>query len=175
MDKSKSKSPAKQGQALPDKFKKDSEVEILRNQLARALADYDNLRKRTEGEKEVWTQIASKNLIVRLLPVLDTLESAQRHLEDQGLAIAINEFKKVLEEEGLEEIKPGKGDKFDHNVHEAIEPVVGGKRGEIADLVLSGWKFKNGPTVRVAKVKVYGEKSKKEEELEKELARGEYM
>ncbi len=155
--------------------KGQKEVDLLKNQLARALADYDNLRKRTEGEKEVWIQFASKNLIVRLLPVLDTLESAQEHLRDQGLAIAINEFKKVLEEEGLEEIKPGKGDKFDHNVHEAVESVEGGKKGEIAEPVLSGWKFKSGLVVRVAKVKVYGEKSKKKEELEKELARGEYM
>lgn len=155
--------------------KGQKEVDLLKNQLARALADYDNLRKRTEVEKEVWVQVASKNLIVRLLPVLDTLESAQNHLKDQGLAIAINEFKKILNEEELEEIRPNKGDKFDHNLEEAIESVEGGKKGKIAELVMTGWKYKEGIVVRVAKVKVYGEKSKKEEELEKEMRRGDYM
>lgn len=150
-------------------------VDELKNQLARALADYDNLRKRTEAEKEVWIKLASQGLLIKLLPVLDTLDSAQRHLDDQGLAIAISQFKQILAEEGLEEIKPGKGNRFDPRIHEAIESISGGKHGEIAELVLTGWKFKDGSVVRPARVKVYGEKVKKEEELEKELARGEYM
>ena len=94
---------------------------------------------------------------------------------DQGLAIALNEFKKVLDEEGLEEISPGKGNKFDPKVHEVIETVEDGKHGEVAELVLAGWKFKDGMVIRPAKVKVYGERVEKKEELEKEMARGDYM
>ncbi len=131
------------------------EIEELKSQLARALADYDNLRKRTETERQDIEKFVSLRLILRLLSVFDTLESAQKHLKDQGLAIAINEFKKVLNEEGLEEIRPEKGEKFDHNVHEAIESVSGEKSGEIAELVLPGWKFTDGHVVRVAKVKAY--------------------
>ncbi len=153
----------------------NKDVAVLKNQLARALADYDNLRKRTEAERQLWVDFSGQKLITKFLPVLDTLESAQAHLKDQGLQIAIGEFKKVLEEEGLEEIRPNKKDKFDHNIHEAIESVSGGKKGEIEEVVMTGWRYKDGPVVRVAKVKVYGEKVKKDEELEKELARGEYM
>ena len=156
---------------------KIEEVEVIKSQLARALADYDNLRKRTETEKEVWIKFAAQNLLTRLLPTLDILESAQAHLKDQGLAIAISEFKRVLGEEGLEEIKPGKGEVFDPKAHEAIESIEGKQKGTVAELVLSGWKFKDGPIIRVAKVKVYGEKveKKEEKELEKEILRGDYV
>lgn len=138
--------------------KENEEIEQLKNQLARALADYDNLRKRIERERLDIEKVVSLGLIIKMLSVLDTLESAQKHLQDQGLAITINEFKKVLDEEGLEEIRPEKGEKFDHNVHEAIESVQasgpeGGKKGEVTELVLPGWKFTDGYVVRVAKVK----------------------
>ena len=157
----------------------NKEIDLLKNQLARALADYDNLRKRTESEREVWVKFAAQNLLTRLLPVLDILESAQVHLKDQGLAITIGQFKDVLKEEDLEEISPVKGDHFNPKIHEAVESISGGKHGQVAETILSGWKFTDGPVVRISKVKVYAENppvgGKKEEELEKEIARGEYM
>ena len=85
----------------------------LKNQLARALADYDNLRKRSELEREVLLKFSSERIIVRILPILDGLEDAQKHLKDSGLAIIIADFKKLLYEEMLEEILPQKGDNFD--------------------------------------------------------------
>ena len=127
----------------------------LKNQLARALADYDNLRKRVEREKEDWEKLASLKLILRLLPVLDNLRQAQNHLEDAGLAITIGELENLLRDEGIEEIKPNKGDSFDHNLHEVIEVVEKCKEeNKIEDVVLSGWKFKDGIVIRHAKVKV---------------------
>src|SRR5579859_6593288 len=80
------------------------EVEVLKGQLARALADYDNLRKRTEEEKITWMKFAGAKVIAELLPVLDMIENAQKHLKDGGLSIVINEFKNVISEEGFEEI-----------------------------------------------------------------------
>jgi molecular chaperone GrpE len=131
--------------------------EELKNQLIRALADYDNLRKRIETERELWIKFSTERVLVKMIPVLDTLESAQMHLGDQGLAITISEFKKVLGEEEIEEIQPNVGDKFDHSLHEAIESVIGGEKGKIADVVLNGWKFKEGKIIRYAKVKVYSD------------------
>src|SRR5258705_9048940 len=101
------------------------ETEILKGQLARALADYDNLRRRTEEEKTLWIKFSSQTIITKLLSILDIIESAQVHLKDQGLAIATLEFKKVLNEEGLEEIIPKVGDEFNHELHEVIETVEG--------------------------------------------------
>ena len=52
--------------------------------LARALADYDNLSKRVERERQDLGKIASVGLVLKLLPVLDNLESAQVHLKGSG-------------------------------------------------------------------------------------------
>lgn len=127
----------------------------IKNQLARALADYDNLRKRIEREKEDWEKLASLKLILRLLPILDNLRAAQNHLKDAGLAITIGELENLLRDERIVEIKPNKGDNFDHNLHEVIEVVENcQEENKIEDVVLSGWKFKEGVIIRHAKVKV---------------------
>jgi len=132
------------------------ETEILKNQLARALADYDNLRKRTEEEKITWIKFATQKFIQNLLPVLNNFENAQNHLKDGGLAIAINQFKDLLKQEGLEEIKPKEGDNFNENLEEVIDTTENKeKEGKIAELIVSGWKFIDGNVIRHAKVKVY--------------------
>lgn len=131
-----------------------SELENLKAMLARALADYDNLTKRVDREREMLGKIASVEITTKLLPVLDNLENAQNHLQDAGLAICIGEFKKVLNEENLVEINPKVGDDFDENTMEAIEVVAGERDNIVSELVLKGWKFTDGMVIRHAKVKV---------------------
>ncbi len=132
-----------------------AELESVKGMLARALADYDNLSKRIERERQDLGKIASVGVIIKLLPVLDNLEAAQEHLKDAGLAISIGEFKKILSEEGLTEIRPKAGDEFNENEMEAIEVVDGeGNNNTIAEVVLAGWKYSDGTVVRHAKVKV---------------------
>ena len=132
---------------------KNDEVEILKGQLARTLADYDNLIKRTEVEKAVWMSFARKDLLVKLLPVIDSLETAQKHLGDQGLDLVLAEVKKVFESEGIIEIDT-KGE-FDANLHEAIDTKDGGKKNMIAEVLQKGYKFTSGEVIRHAKVRVY--------------------
>jgi molecular chaperone GrpE len=137
-----------------------TELEIVKAMLARALADYDNLSKRVERERADLGKIASISILVNLLPVLDNLEAAQNNLKDAGLAISIGEFKKVLSEEGLTEIRPVIGDGFNENEMEAIEVVDGesdnskSDEAKISEVILTGWKFEDGKVVRHAKVKV---------------------
>lgn len=133
---------------------KDSEHD-LKNQLARALADYDNLKKRTEIERGQFIKIANLGLVARLLPVLDMLDSAQVHLKDSGLAIAIKEFQATLSETGVEEIETKTGDKFDEKIHEAVETGPG-KTGQIVEVVQKGYRMKDGPVVRHVRVRVGG-------------------
>ncbi|BCX14504.1 MAG: hypothetical protein KatS3mg088_187 [Patescibacteria group bacterium] len=149
-----------------DKKKKDEEVakkvEELTAQLARALADYDNLQKRVLKEKEEMAKSAAKRLIVKFLPVYDMLLAAQKHLEDTGIAITINSFEQVLADEGVEIIRPKEGDLFDASVCEAVEVEETDdkeKIGKIAEMVLPGFKFKDGPVIRYCKVKVFGVKN----------------
>jgi len=151
MDNSKLKVKSKK---LKVEDKVHEELETVKGMLARALADYDNLSKRVDRERQDLGKIASVGIIVRLIPVLDNLESAQTHLQDQGLAISIIEFKKVLSEEGLTEIGPKIGEPFDPEIMEAIEVVNGASDNSIAEVVLVGWKFNDGTVVRHAKVKV---------------------
>lgn len=137
---------------ISDKVHK--ELESVKGMLARALADYDNLSKRVDRERTNLGKVASVGVIIKLLPVLDNLESAQTHLQDQGLAISIVEFKKVLSEEGLNEVRPSVNDTFDENTMEAIEVVEGLSDNTVTEVVLNGWKYMDGTVVRHAKVKV---------------------
>jgi molecular chaperone GrpE len=135
---------------------KQIEIDNLKNQLARTLADYQNQNKRFQEERAQIFAYSSQRVLENLIPVLDILEKAQEHLEDQGLGMAISEFKRVLKEEGLEEIKPEAHNPFDHELMEVVESVEGdGEKGTVAETVLSGWRFKDGKMVRYAKVKVY--------------------
>jgi molecular chaperone GrpE len=136
--------------------KAQEEFEDLKNQLARALADYDNLRKRVEKDREHFSKIASLGLIAKLLPIHDMLEDAQKHLKDSGLTIVISEFEQILKEEGVVKISSGKGEKFDENYHEAIEKGGGNQEGKILKTLATGWMFQGGPVIRPAKVKVGG-------------------
>lgn len=126
----------------------------LKDQLARALADYDNLKKRVEKEKEQFTKIAGLSLVTRLLPVLDMIEGAQKHLKDPGLAMGIKEFKEALRVEGVVEIDVKPGMNFNEDLHEVVETVASKKDGEIKEILLSGWQFVDGPVVRHVKVRV---------------------
>lgn len=142
-------------QAVKEEVKVNEEVEILKAQLARTLADYDNMRKRVEMEKESLGKILTTNIILKLLPVLDNLESANNHLKDAGLAISIVEFKNVLKDEGLTEIKPEIGSNFNEEEMEAIEIVKGEVDNTVSEVVLTGWKYLDNTIIRHAKVKVF--------------------
>lgn len=138
------------------------EITNLKSQLMRAMADYDNLKKRVEREREEIVKLSNLGLLVRLLPVVDMLEDAQKHLQDPGLAISIGEFLKILKEDGIEKIAVEIGDKFDENIHEVIEtvsPTEGSvsKHGLISEVSLSGWKYQDGTVIRHARVKVIKE------------------
>lgn len=128
--------------------------ENLKNQLARALADYDNLKKRSDEERIDMYKIASISFISKLLPILDNLRQAQNHLKDGGISIIIGQLESLLRENGFEEIKPNVGEVFNELAHEVVDTVeTKVKEGNniISEVVLSGWKF-NDTVVRFAKV-----------------------
>lgn len=134
----------------------NQEVELLQSQLARALADYDNFRKRTEREQEVLKERLTAQLFSKVLPALDMLMEVQKHLQDAGLAMAINEFVRTLKEEQIEIIDAKQGEMFDENLHEAVETVEldDMEDGAVTEQVATGWKVTNGPVIRHARVKV---------------------
>ncbi|MDP2933639.1 MAG: nucleotide exchange factor GrpE [bacterium] len=116
----------------------------------RCLADYQNLEKRTRTEREDFVRFANKELILKLLDVLDTFEKLEAHLKDEGLDLAVKQFQDVLRAEGLEKIVLG--EEFNPEEAECVETVKG-KTGEIIEEIRAGYKLK-GRIIRTARVKV---------------------
>lgn len=138
--------------------KKDEKIEELKKNLAemennwkRALADYRNLEKRFEEEKLEFFKYANSTLILRFLPVLDNLELMEKHLDDPGIRMIIQEFKKVFAEEGVSEVETTDKD-FDELVMEAVE-MVDGPKNKVMDVVQKGYFLKE-KLIRPARVKV---------------------
>lgn len=134
-----------------------SNEELLKGQLARAMADYANLQKRTDEERGSMFKLASISFMTKILPILDNLKQAQSHVKDSGIAIIIGQLENLAKEEGFEEIKLNVGDKFNEEICEAIETIETLEEKDnnnISEVVQSGWKYSDGTTVRHARVKV---------------------
>jgi molecular chaperone GrpE len=129
-----------------------AQVEELTNHWKRALADYQNLERRLNQERTDFVQYANTSLITKLLLVLDHLERAQAHLKDEGLELALKEFRRVLAEEGLSEIEVI-GKEFDPQAMEAVEIVAGEKHNEVVEVLAKGYRLKE-KVIRPAKVKI---------------------
>lgn len=91
----------------------------------RALADYQNLEKRNREERGEWIRTSNREILLRLLPVLDTLSLANKHVEDQGIKVTLQQFQEVLKAEGVLKIET-LGKKFDPHLMEAVEMVEDG-------------------------------------------------
>ena len=140
------------------KKKTDEDTELLQKQIEewkskylRALADYQNLEKRTSEEKQEIRRYASERILLKLLPVFDTLIKAQIHLADKGLDLVIKEFHAVLFEEGVSRIEVT-GKEFNPHEMECVE-VVEGQDNVVVEEVLPGYMI-HGKVLRVARVKV---------------------
>ena len=112
------------GEAMSEAAQQVEEAERdLLDDLRRLQAEFDNYRKRVLREQTAMASRASARLVERLLPVLDNLERAIEHGEGgPGMELVLKDFKRVLEQEGLEEIE-AEGTVFDPRVHDAFQVV----------------------------------------------------
>ena len=132
------------------------EVEEWKNKYLRALADYQNLEKRSRAEKEEAWKFGSETILNRLLPVIDTFRKVRDHVKDVGFDLAYKELLTVLEEHGVKQIEVV-GKVFDPHEMECIE-VVEGKDNIVIEELLPGYTL-HGKMLRVAQVKVGKEKN----------------
>jgi molecular chaperone GrpE len=124
----------------------------------RAQADYINLEKEMERKRAEWIKMANTDLLMELLPVYDNLKLAMRHIPADkkesdwvvGIEHIKNQFKKFLEDMGIEEIVPHSGDKFDLDVHEAVKAEQE-NNNKIKKVLKHGYKL-NGRVLYPAKV-----------------------
>lgn len=111
-----------------------SELEKLNNEMLRQRADFDNTRKRIEKQKRDDLKYSSLPLILELLTVIDHLELALNHAEEddplrQGINMALDEMKKVLKNHHLEQIE-SLGKEFDPSIHEALSVAHDPEKGD---------------------------------------------
>lgn len=119
-----------------------------------AVADYQNLLKKTAAEKTDFAKYAISDLLEDIIPVYDHLKMSLCNLPAeeegnawvQGVKYVLKQFKEVLESRGVEEIKTV-GEKFDHHTMEALE----GEGDKVMKEVMPGYKL-NGRLIKAAKV-----------------------
>ena len=140
------------------KVSNDTREKELEEQLKRALADYANLQRRVDEEKSQIADHLKSVILIKILPVLDNLEAAFKAIGEeisapsrQGLELSIREFKKILTEEGVEEIDVSGA--FDPRLHEPVEVVFGKSDGKVVEVLEKGYRI-GERILRPAKVKV---------------------
>lgn len=127
------------------------QVEDWKSKALRALADYQNLEKRSANEAREIRLYAGETILRQILPITDTLFRAQVHLNDQGLGLALKELEVFLVNQGVEKIETINQD-FDPTAMECIE-VVEGPENKVIEELLPGYKLFD-KLLRVAQVKV---------------------
>jgi molecular chaperone GrpE len=113
----------------------------------RAAADYQNLKRRGEKEREEYGRLATAALVINILPLLDDLERALQSVDVRlagltwvdGIRLIYRKFQAVMEVAGLTEIK-AEGETFDPNLHEAV--MYGeGEEGKVVAEVQKGYRL----------------------------------
>jgi len=132
------------------------QLRICQERERRAIADYQNLVRRQQEEKQVWMKLATGELVADLLTPLSHLSLAAGQLKDAGLDMVISQLWQVLTSHGLVEINP-LGQEFDVAEMEAVEDKEAGMRNEekagqkVVKVVSKGYKL-NGKVLQHAKV-----------------------
>ena len=150
----------------------EKEVEYWKNEYYRAYADTQNLRKSLEKDHQNAVKYRAEGFIDNLLPVLDSFHVVlSQEPEDPNLRNYLVGFQfiyrnlvSVLESEGVSEVAPKVGDKFDANSMNAVEVEESeGEEGLITKVITNGYKL-HDRLVRPANVVVSQHPHKEEEE-----------
>ena len=113
-----------------DNSRMQTELETIKDQFLRKVAEFDNYRKRTEREFSNLILNANEKLILEMLPILDDLERSLKAIQAspatvsgttffQGVELIYNKLIKELETQGLEAMDPI-GKEFDVDQHDAL-------------------------------------------------------
>ena len=144
------------------KDKKDEKIEELTDRLTRQMAEFDNFRKRTDKEKSQMYEIGAKDIIDKILPVVDNFERGlgavkEEEKEDpfiQGMEKVYKQLMTTLEGAGVKPIE-AVGQEFNPDFHNAVMHVEDENFGEniIAEEFQKGYMYRDS-VVRHSMVKV---------------------
>ncbi len=144
------------------KDKKDEKIEELTDKVARQMAEFDNFRKRTEREKSQMYEVGAKDIIEKILPVVDSFErgfaAAGEDKKDDpfvdGMDKVYKQLVTTLEEAGVKAIE-AVGQPFDPEFHNAVMHIEDESLGEnvVAEEFQKGYMYRDS-VVRHSMVKV---------------------
>ena len=148
------------GKKKDKKDKKDEKIEELTDQVKRQMAEFDNYRKRTEKEKASMYIIGAKDIVEKILPVVDNFErglATAAGSEDpfvQGMEKIYKQLLTTLDEVGVKPIE-AVGKEFNPDFHNAVMHVEDEEAGEniIVEEFQKGYLYKDF-VVRHSMVKV---------------------
>ena len=161
----KEKEEAEEPESMKKKKKKEKweeKIEELEDRVKRQMAEFDNFRKRTEKEKSHMYEVGARDVIEKILPVVDNFERGLATVpEDQkndpvidGMDKIYRQLMTVLTDLGVEPIE-AVGKEFDPNFHNAVMHVEDEELGEniVAEEFQKGYLYKD-TVVRHSMVKV---------------------
>jgi molecular chaperone GrpE len=144
------------------KDKKDIQIEELTDRLKRNMAEFDNYRKRTEKEKAQMYEIGARDVIEKILPIVDNFERGFAAVSEeekespfvQGMDKVYKQLMTTLEEIGVKPIE-AVGNEFDPNLHNAVMHAEDEEYGEniVSDEFQKGYTYRD-TVVRHSMVKV---------------------
>lgn len=150
------------GKKKDKKDKKDEQIEELTDKLKRQMAEFDNFRKRTEKEKSQMYEIGAKDIIEKILPVVDNFERGLSAVPEEekgspfveGMEMIYKQLMTSFEEIGVKPIE-ALGNEFDPNLHNAVMHIEDEEAGEnvIVEEFQKGYLYKEN-VVRHSMVKV---------------------
>ena len=142
--------------------KLEQQIEDLTDRLKRNMAEFDNFRKRTEKEKSSMYVIGAKDIIERILPVIDNFERGLAAVTEeeketpfaQGVELVYKQLLTSFDELGVKPIE-AVGKEFDPNLHNAVMMVDDDslESGTVAEEMQKGYMYKES-VVRHSMVKV---------------------
>ena len=147
------------GKKKKEKDKFEQQIEDLTDRLKRSMAEFDNYRKRTEKEKSSMYIIGAKDIVEKMLPIVDNFERglAQAPENDpfaEGMKMIYKQMMTAFDEMGVKPIETV-GKEFDPNLHNAVMHVEDDSVGEniVVEEFQKGYTYKDF-VVRHSMVKV---------------------
>ena len=138
-------------------------IDELTLDLQRTRADFENYRKRVEAEKQSAHSMGQAKSVMKLLPVIDTIERAIANVPEEladnawakGVAGLGKQLDKQLKEIGLEKIDAKPGTSFNPELHQAVQfdEAADGEKEVVAEELRAGYTL-DGAVIRDAMVKV---------------------
>ena len=135
-----------------EKDPRDQKIEDLTDQLKRTMAEFDNFRKRTEKEKSAMFEMGARDILEKILPVVDNFERGLASIPEDakgssfatGMEMIYKQLVKTLEDAGVTPIE-AVGKEFDPNFHNAVMHVEDENLGEnvVAAELQKGYMYRN--------------------------------